>query len=50
MINEVNFCPKCKKELVNKIELIDNCGNVGYDCYCDNCGWSGDIFPDTIIE
>lgn len=46
------FCPNCgKKSLGNpqafEAEETGRFGQLtGYDCYCRNCHWSGDVLPD----
>ena len=45
-------CPMCGAVLddvatyTNEERLSDIV--VGFDCYCGNCGWSGDIEPDGL--
>jgi hypothetical protein len=51
-----HFCPNCGESLSEPISYwadshrqstIDNpFKGLGYDCWCDNCHWSGDILPD----
>ena len=53
-----NFCPSCGGKLRDdkqpfwadsaRMEQPDDpFRGIGYDCYCENCGWSGDIVPDA---
>lgn len=54
------YCPNCKKELGDIQEYWSHSDwietpdkpfyGIGYDCYCKNCGWSGDIEPDEDDE
>lgn len=55
------FCPECGSSLPkatwNKVAYWNDSSRketyeepfreIGYDVYCENCGWSGDIVPDT---
>lgn len=52
------FCPNCGTKLTDNIQeywadssrkaTVDNpFKDVGYDCYCENCKWSGNIEPDA---
>jgi hypothetical protein len=46
-----NYCPNCgqsiKEDELNAVAIASTKGNrTGYDCYCPNCEWSGDIWPD----
>jgi len=49
------FCPECGKPLEDDgRNWVQECVPVNkwseyYDCYCDECGWSGDISPDVDI-
>lgn len=44
------FCPDCGAALTADNAVVgvidDRSGDGGYDCYCEVCGWSGDISPD----
>jgi hypothetical protein len=55
-------CPGCGKEFVRisdgKIWVMPY-GNpkgkekfvvTGFDCYCDNCEWSGNVEPDSLMD
>jgi len=57
------FCPNCGKKMNDIVECysgypenywIDSHGvqrsNLIYDCYCDECEWSGDISPDDDLD
>ena len=46
------FCPNCGAALSPEeraaVKIYDpGTGNGGYDCYCDACTWSGDVYPDS---
>ena len=46
-----NFCPHCGHKLPDGAHGAQGftqgrTGDGGWDCYCDICGWSGDILPD----
>ena len=49
------FCPGCGKPLADDgrnwvQEMVPaKEGQELYDCFCDECGWSGDISPDVDI-
>jgi len=44
-------CPDCGSENINYVELMTNFrGNAIYDTYCEDCGWSGDISPDSDLD
>lgn len=49
--NRPRFCPACGAALEGEtaaVAIIDEgSGDGGYDCYCEACGWSGDVFPDA---
>lgn len=58
-----HYCPNCGKPLSSIQSYWDDSSRpstpenpfrgIGYDCYCDDCHWSGDIIPDKdrgIIE
>ncbi len=45
------YCPGCGSTLPGDertaVPISDpESGDGGYDCYCEACGWSGDILPD----
>lgn len=44
------FCPGRGAELVDETAVVgiadDRTGDVGYDCSCRACGWSGEVFLD----
>lgn len=49
------YCPHCGARLVDDhgwiqayLDNYDISRVQGYDCYCDNCTWSGNIEPDTM--
>ena len=52
-----HYCPNCGESLQKPISFwIDShrpstaeepFKGVGYDCYCKNCHWSGDILPNA---
>jgi len=46
------FCPNCGTKLKDIViayrELHNDLIEIVYDCYCENCGWSGDIAPDSV--
>lgn len=57
-----NFCPNCGAVLYNTQGCIDTHGEMAekfmpidssfqfeyeWDCYCIECGWSGEIKPDV---
>ena len=45
------YCPNCGKIFHGKnalVECADKWGQDVWDCYCIECGWSGDISPDEI--
>lgn len=53
------FCPNCGASLpegphgAQPFHLADEDGSCdcgGWDCFCDNCQWSGDIMPDDEDE
>jgi Zn ribbon nucleic-acid-binding protein len=48
------FCFNCGKPLRNKnaaVTIEDTAHNrIGFDCYCATCGWSGDVFPDSLSK
>lgn len=56
-----NFCPNCGNPLVDERGWIQgyyiedqsksftDWDEVGYDCYCDSCQWSGNIESDYKI-
>jgi hypothetical protein len=50
IITQPIHCPNCGKEFPSKkqhrMPVMNNAGDQGYDCYCPQCNWSGDIFPD----
>lgn len=46
----IRYCPQCGLELskVIPLELYHNGAKaIVYDCFCSNCGWSGEISPDA---
>ena len=49
--SQPKFCPACGAALEGEtatVAIIDErSGDGGYDCYCEACGWSGDMFPDA---
>mgnify|MGYP001609832769 CR=1 FL=1 len=49
------FCPHCGARLddPNGAYSTTTTGpspKTGWDCFCDRCSWSGDIFPDFQTE
>ena len=48
------FCFNCGKPLRDKnaaVQIEDAAHNrIGFDCYCAKCGWSGDVFPDSLSK
>jgi hypothetical protein len=53
------FCPNCAAALptderanaavpIYSANTNANTGDGGYDCYCESCGWSGDIYPEEL--
>lgn len=46
-MDKPNFCPNCGHTLPEGDHGAQSLVG-GYDCYCDTCGWSGDINPDDI--
>lgn len=46
------YCPGCGSQLEDIQPLegdtlpLDDGPRTIYDCYCERCGWSGDISPD----
>ena len=52
-----HFCPNCGEPMSKPISFWDDSSRestvehpfkgVGYDCYCSECHWSGDITPDV---
>jgi hypothetical protein len=50
-VSRPSFCPHCGAALSpeerSAVPIYDPAtGDGGYDCYCDTCGWSGDVYPD----
>ncbi len=46
-------CPNCGESGLDAVVLYDVKPNeitVVYDCYCEKCGWSGDISPDSVAN
>jgi len=44
-------CPNCGSDNINYVELMTNFrGNAIYDTYCKECGWSGNISPDSDLN
>lgn len=45
------YCPACGAALQGGDSAVGiyspRTGDGGYDTYCSDCGWSGDIFPDS---
>lgn len=51
--NKPKFCPSCGARGLDAVVLYDIKPNeitVIYDCYCEKCGWSGDISPDSVAN
>lgn len=50
MSEKPRHCPGCGAALISvdaAVEILDEAsGQRGWDCYCANCRWSGDVFPD----
>lgn len=47
------YCPNCAKALSDEshnTQAFSSGEDGGWDCYCDACEWSGDIFPDDERE
>ncbi len=47
------YCPNCGKKGLDVVILYDvkpDEVTVIYDCYCEKCGWSGDISPDSVAN
>jgi hypothetical protein len=52
------YCTNCGKRIRKysstgrelQIHCFNNAGDGMYDIYCWNCGWSGDIRPDSETE
>ena len=45
------FCPNCAMPLhAVGMETTDPDPENGWDCFCQACHWSGDIFPDCETE
>ena len=54
------FCPNCGAPLKDIVEYwVDSSRpetpenpyrGIGYDCYCEKCGWSGNIEPDEDVN
>lgn len=44
----VLYCPGCGSQLED-IQPMDDIAQemTIYDCYCESCGWSGEISPDS---
>lgn len=49
-MNRLGFCPTCGAALEGETSAVaildDSTGNGGWDCSCESCGWSGDVWPD----
>ena len=49
-MSKLRFCPNCGAALESEnaaLEIYDDrSGDGGYDCYCQSCEWSGDVWPD----
>ena len=55
MLQRPNFCPNCAGPLPDGSHgaqpyEIDEDHMIGWDCYCDACGWGGNIEPDEAVE
>ena len=45
------YCPNCGAQLKDVQAIEDpRTGALGYDVYCDECGWSGEIWPDEKLQ
>lgn len=49
-MSKPKHCPNCGAAHVSAVAFERTYPNVrgetGYDCYCAQCEWSGDIMPD----
>jgi hypothetical protein len=48
-----NCCPNCGESGLDAVVLYDVKPDeitVVYDCYCEKCGWSGEISPDSVAN
>ncbi len=53
--NIIKFCPNCgyklPKELSKQLPFTNPYnGDYGYDIWCKNCEWGGEIYPYEIME
>ena len=54
-MNRPLFCPACgvrlaegphgAQEFEQRVDFARD-SDIGFDCHCDTCKWSGDIYPD----
>jgi len=53
-MSKPNYCPNCGFPLHGEHSAVAITSTedhaTGYDCYCTNCDWSGDIWPDDEAE
>lgn len=45
--SDIKPCPDCNSRDIHVAEHYDDCGNIGYYCQCDDCGFQD---PDLFDE
>lgn len=44
-------CPECGAVNIHSVEMsTEKRGSLVWDAYCYDCGWSGDINPDSDLD
>lgn len=44
------YCPSCAASLIDCVPFTRTDEGGGFDVYCYQCSWSGDIMPDELSE